>query len=277
VADIPSYFVDPTKGCPATTYFKSAQACGTLRNVSDPHLKIAMLDALMAKYQPEGGHEPFASPIYEKDLKSVRVFGLQVTSVTGKASLGQDKPPEFTNKIIQGLWGRGKPGDLAAIEEICALSPGARPASWAFKAGHRDLSFRVHPSGSQLDEHTRLLDGQYWREQSTPREIRAAILGSTAWVGVVDEDEKLVGAARATSDRTWSAHIFDVVVDEQLRGCGVGQRLVKLLLEHPLVRACRTQKLGTKDATSFYEKFGFRAGAENPLGFESHPMVRLAE
>ncbi|HSO39436.1 MAG TPA: pyridoxamine 5'-phosphate oxidase family protein, partial [Labilithrix sp.] len=36
VASIPSYFVDPERACPATTYYVSVQAEGVLEQVDDP-------------------------------------------------------------------------------------------------------------------------------------------------------------------------------------------------------------------------------------------------
>ncbi|MEZ4408607.1 MAG: pyridoxamine 5'-phosphate oxidase family protein [Polyangiales bacterium] len=58
VAEVPSYFTDPSRACPATTLYRSAQAHGALTEVRSPALKAAALQALMEKYQPEGGHVP---------------------------------------------------------------------------------------------------------------------------------------------------------------------------------------------------------------------------
>ena len=81
---------------------------GTLKNIESAELKARMLQALMEKYQPEGGYVPLASPIYVKDLKSVRVFGVSVDEITTKINLGQDKKPEQVKAVVRGLWQRGK-------------------------------------------------------------------------------------------------------------------------------------------------------------------------
>lgn len=274
VADIPSYFVDPEKACPATTFYRSAQAHGTLRNVGDQQLKIEMLSALMEKYQPEGKYEPFASPIYEKDLRSVRVFGLEIEELSVKVSLGQDRPTERTARVVAGLWERGKARDLPAIELLLAASPAARPANFRRQVGGEELTLCVHPDEELIRAHAELLEGQYWRESSSAAEIRGAIAASTAWIGILREDRQLLGAGRAASDDHWVATLFDVVVREDFRGQGLGKWLVQTLLEHPRVRNTRRQKLGTQDAMSFYESFGFKTGADSQLGFITHPMVR---
>lgn len=273
VADIPSHFVDPIKGCPATTYFESAQAHGTLVDVTDNSVKVRMFDALMGKYQPEGGHAPFSDPIYEKDLRSVRVFGLSIASVTGKISMGQDRPAERTEKVVRGLWRRGAPGDPRAIERILSASPAARPSEWRLDCMGVSSTFVVFPTEAQVRDHARLLSGQYWRAGVGEDVIRTSIERSQAWVGVLSDEAELLAAARAVTDDAWTAQICDVVVAESWRGRGLGGALMKLLLDHPSVRACPYQKLGTRDAMKFYEAHGFVLGGPT-LGFESHAMSR---
>src|SRR5688572_12804156 len=46
VAEIPSYFIDPQRACPATTYYLSAIAHAVLVEVDDAEEKAAMLSAL---------------------------------------------------------------------------------------------------------------------------------------------------------------------------------------------------------------------------------------
>src|SRR5690606_32828375 len=113
VALVPSYFVDPEMACPATTYYRSVQVHGMLRDVDDLARKAAALAAFMAHQQPEGGHAPIRveDPRYAKELRAVRVFGVEAERITGKESLGQDRPPERTQKVVEGLWRRGDPDD----------------------------------------------------------------------------------------------------------------------------------------------------------------------
>src|SRR5690606_5738317 len=90
VAFLPSYFFDRDRATPATTFYESAEVKGLLCDVADPELKVAMLTALMRKYQAEGGYREISttSDLYRKDLRSVRVFGVQVEAICGKANLG---------------------------------------------------------------------------------------------------------------------------------------------------------------------------------------------
>src|SRR5438552_12352166 len=49
VAQVPSYWVDAERACPATTYYQSVQVHGLLEEVVDPEAKARVLSALMEK------------------------------------------------------------------------------------------------------------------------------------------------------------------------------------------------------------------------------------
>lgn len=255
VAQVPSYFVDPEKACPATTYFRSAQAKGRLLEVSDEQTKRRMLQSLMEKYQPEGGYRSFLdnSDVYKKDLRSVRVIGVRVEQICGKRSLGQDRPPAHTQKVVEGLWRRGEPGDCRAIEQVLAESPLARPPFMSRGALH----LVVYPSGDLASQHADLLRGSYWREKVSVRDMRASIEASSAWLGLAESNGRLVAAARGATDSAWTGRICDVIVQSERRGQGLGRCVMEALLDHPAVRNVRALRLGTKDGAGFYERFGF--------------------
>jgi GNAT superfamily N-acetyltransferase len=119
----------------------------------------------------------------------------------------------------------------------------------------------VHPSSRQ---HLRslaadveaLVSDAYWNRTYEPGRMAAAHLGSTAWV-VARQDGRLVATARAISDGAKCAWIYDVVVVEDLRGSGLGTRLMKALLAHEAVAGVRWVHLSTRDADPFYERLGF--------------------
>ncbi len=125
-------------------------------------------------------------------------------------------------------------------------------------------------AGIQLDpalgpdavpEAVALLAPLYWNEDVSPEVIARSLLGSTVWVGARDQVGALVGMARALSDTAKVAWVFDVVVRDDWRGKGLGQAIMRLLLEHPAVRDVKKVRLATRDAQGLYEKFGFRAAA----------------
>jgi GNAT superfamily N-acetyltransferase len=76
---------------------------------------------------------------------------------------------------------------------------------------------------------------------------------------------KQIGFARIITDYTEFASIWDVFVDEQHRGKGVGKTIMKFILEHPRLKGVFRWFLMTEDAHGLYQKYGFKAEAYNPL------------
>jgi ribosomal protein S18 acetylase RimI-like enzyme len=77
----------------------------------------------------------------------------------------------------------------------------------------------------------------------------------------------LIATARAISDQAKRAWIYDVMLAPAWRRRGLGEPLMRLLLDHPALRRTRRLYLGTRDAQAFYERLGFqdRRVAEEPF------------
>ncbi|WP_437612165.1 GNAT family N-acetyltransferase [Sorangium sp. So ce834] len=274
VASIPSYFTDPARACPATTLYRSAQAHGVIERVDDPEHKAEVLEALMRKYQPEGGYAPLdaRSPLYRKAIEGILVLAVPLERLDGKAKLAQNRAPEERARLLAKLWERGSPGDPGAIELLRGACPDTPVPDFLRAPAGCALACALGPR--DVDAAVDLLEGAYWN-QGVPREVIAlAQLGSSAWVGARDAAGRLVATARAVSDGSKRAWMFDVMVAPPLRGLGVGEAVVRLLLAHPAVRGARHVHLGTQDAHTFYARFGFRHRADlPPPPFTSTEMV----
>ncbi|WP_433934341.1 GNAT family N-acetyltransferase [Sorangium cellulosum] len=274
VASIPSYFTDPERACPATTLYRSAQAHGAIERVDDPDHKAEVLEALMRKYQPEGGYAPLdaASPLYRKAIAGILVLAVPLERLDGKAKLAQNRTPEERSRLLARLWERGSPGDPAAIELLRAACPDTPLPDFLRAPAGCALACALGPR--DVDAAVELLEGAYWN-QGVPREaIARAQLGSSAWVGARDGAGRLVATGRAIGDGSKRAWMFDVMVAPSLRGLGVGEAVVRLLLDHPAVRGARSVHLGTQDAHAFYARFGFQRRADlPPPPFTSTEMV----
>ncbi|MBC8426547.1 hypothetical protein H8E07_20720 [bacterium] len=77
------------------------------------------LQALMEKYQPEGGFEPIDAHkrMYVKALERVGVF-LVDGPWTAKVKFGSNEPETVRRAWIERLRERGEPLDLATADEI---------------------------------------------------------------------------------------------------------------------------------------------------------------
>jgi nitroimidazol reductase NimA-like FMN-containing flavoprotein (pyridoxamine 5'-phosphate oxidase superfamily)/ribosomal protein S18 acetylase RimI-like enzyme len=273
VAPIPSYFVDPERACPATTFYRSAQVHGVLEPVEDAEEKARVLAALMAKLQPEGGHVPVDAthPLYRKAVAGLLIVRVSLECVDGKAKLGQNRRPEELAVIFERLWARGLPGDARAIEAVRAANPTApTPHFLAAPPGVR-LDCALGPD--DVAAAVELLRPAYWNAGVSLEVMARAQLGASAWVGARDEGGRLVATARAVSDGVKWAAVFDVAVAPDWQGRGIGQAVVRLLLDHPSVRGARRVWLATRDAQSFYARFGFVDGTLQPR--RSYPTYEM--
>lgn len=264
VASIPSYFLDPERACPATTLYRSVQAHGVVEEVTDPDAKARVLAALLAKYQPEGGHVPITADhaLYRKAILGLLVARIRLDRVDGKAKLAQNRTVAERVRLCERLWERGDPGDPRAIEHILAASPDM-PVP-AFLAGPEGTRLVCAPAPGDAPAAAALLEGTYWNGDFSPRELAEAHLGAQAWVAARDGAGALVASARAISDGAKHAWIYDVVVAPAWRRRGLGQALTRLVLDHPAVRGARKVHLGTRDAHDLYRRFGFIDQADMP-------------
>ena len=200
VAEIPSYFVDPERACPATTYYLSAQVHGRLEQVDDPQAKARVLRALMAKFQPEGGHVPIDEdhPLYRNAVRGILIVRVSLEQLDGKGKLGQNRKPEELAKILELLWSRGRPGDPRTIDLVRQANPTVPTPTFLEAPEGIRLLCALGPE--RIEEALSLLAGTYWNE-GVPRDVVArAILSASAWVGACDSSGAIVAMARALSD-----------------------------------------------------------------------------
>jgi N-acetylglutamate synthase-like GNAT family acetyltransferase len=119
--------------------------------------------------------------------------------------------------------------------------------------------------------------GAFWAQHRTLSDLETAIQHSepvvTAWDG-----ERLIGFARATSDRVYRAVLWDVVIHPEYRGRGLGRTLVKTLLAHPSVQGVERVYLMTSSQQGFYERLGFTENLTTTMVlFNRQPTLALPE
>jgi len=71
-----------------------------------------------------------------------------------------------------------------------------------------------------------------------------------------------MGFARLVTDHSRFGWLADVILDEAVRGQGLGRWLIGEMLATPTAKRLRRILLSTDDAFSFYERFGFERLAD---------------
>lgn len=108
-----------------------------------------------------------------------------------------------------------------------------------------------------FDEVTAMLEKEYWCEGIGRAEVEQGARNSAVVVGVFSQKGEQVGFARAVSDKTRFAYLLDVVVRNDMRGRGIGQRMVRALVGCEDLRDVYQWLLITNDAHELYKKLGF--------------------
>ena len=140
------------------------------------------------------------------------------------------------------------------------------------------ICFSTDRQRVDIEQLQHLLDiGAFWAQHRTLSDLETAIQHSdpvvTAWDG-----ERLIGFARATSDRVYRAVLWDVVIHPEYRGRGLGRTLVKTVLAHPSVQAVERVYLMTSSQQRFYERLGFTENLTTTMVlFNRQPTVALPE
>lgn len=85
--------------------------------------------------------------------------------------------------------------------------------------------------------------------------------------GCAPEARRLIGTARCTSDGAFNATIWDLIVDPQFQGLGLGKALMELLVRSLLKRDISNITLyADAGVVSFYKRLGFDVDPEGIKG-----------
>lgn len=113
--------------------------------------------------------------------------------------------------------------------------------------------------------------GAFWAKDRSPEAMAVAIAHSHPVVTVWDR-ERLMGFARATSDGAFRATIWDVVIDPDYQGSGLGRKLVQTVLSHPHVSQVERVYLMTTNQQGFYQRIGFEENPTNTMVLFNQPL-----
>ena len=117
----------------------------------------------------------------------------------------------------------------------------------------------------------------FWAKDRRAEDMERAIAHSHPIV-VARDTGQLIGFARATSDGVFRATIWDVMIDPDYQGAGLGRRLVETLIAHPHLSRVERIYLMTTHQQRFYERIGFEQNSTTTMVLYNSPVAeRLME
>ncbi|WP_414584678.1 GNAT family N-acetyltransferase [Scytonema sp. PCC 10023] len=136
---------------------------------------------------------------------------------------------------------------------------------------HTQIRFSDRKSEIDLYQIQQLLNvSAFWAKGRSIEDLGIAIANSDPVITVWD-GERLIGFARATSDGIYRATIWDVAIDPEFRGVGLGSKLVETVLSHPRMNRVERIYLMTTHKQRFYERIGFQANSTTTMVLYNQP------
>ncbi len=232
--------------------------------------KRTVLAALIDKAAP--GRSLEARPPTDQDLAATLVVRFPIDEASAKARSGPpiDDPGEWDDDCWAGVL----PLAVAPRPTLddpnlrAGLVPSASVGVRARMLGGRAVGrapyersrgeHTVSTDPTRVDfafVHRFLADESYWARGVEAHAQEQAMAHSLCF-GLYAHGTQ-VGHARVLTDYGRIAYLADVFVAERARGAGLGEWLVKCVLEHPDLATVPRWLLGTADAHDLYERFGF--------------------
>lgn len=119
VCFLPSYYFHPTDASQADTLYISVVIKGNASIVQDSVEKARALNALMKKYQKEGGYESLASDM--GSVREVTVLKIVPDQIRGKYKIGQHWIPRYRLKMARNIVQREGEDNAKRILKIMGI------------------------------------------------------------------------------------------------------------------------------------------------------------
>jgi N-acetylglutamate synthase-like GNAT family acetyltransferase len=107
-----------------------------------------------------------------------------------------------------------------------------------------------------------MLNSTHWAKERDLATIKKTIRNSLCFS--LFHHDRQIGFGRVISDFTTYAMFFDIIIEESLRGKGLGTWLFETMTNHPSIKGLK-QVLWTSFAEGLYRKHGFRSVKEKPI------------
>ena len=97
----------------------------------------------------------------------------------------------------------------------------------------------------------------FWATNRSLEKIKLMLKNSTVIVTLWD-GKKIIGFGRATSDGAYRAVLWDIIINKEMQGNGLGRKVVDILLRSPKIKNAEKIYLMTTNHIDFYKTIGFQ-------------------
>jgi len=113
-------------------------------------------------------------------------------------------------------------------------------------------------NNKHIEQLHQLYQNEWWAKGRTLEATHRCVANSQLCIALVDSQDNLIGFARVLTDFTFKALIFDVIVCENQRGKGLGNKLMSLVRSHEeLSEVPHFELYCLPGMNDFYAKQGF--------------------
>ena len=118
-------------------------------------------------------------------------------------------------------------------------------------------------------------ENTFWAKNRSKSSLMTMLSNSdvitSAWI-----KDKLIGFGRATTDRTFRAVLWDIVVEREYQINGIGNKIIQSILTHKHIRNVERIYLMTTESKGFYESIGFTLCQNQSLMVYTNRKIFLA-
>ncbi len=111
---------------------------------------------------------------------------------------------------------------------------------------------------NQISELLDLYKNEFWSSKRTLEDVVRMLAESDIIIGLVDDNEKLIGFTRILTDFVYRAIIFDVIIKPSHRKIGLGSKLMDAVVNHP--QLCSIEWIALcclPEMIPYYERWDF--------------------
>lgn len=111
---------------------------------------------------------------------------------------------------------------------------------------------------NQILELVELYQNEFWSKKRRYQDVIKMLTASDIIIGLIDEQEQLIGFTRVLTDFVYRATIYDVIIKQSHRNKGLGAKLIDAIIYHPqLMEVEQIVLYCLPEMIPFYQRWGF--------------------